>query len=702
MKCKFIKKFTTMIAMAFMLMIPVVVNAAPVVNYTLVYDGKTHAYSAEEVYISVNGKDINTGDMPPVVINNRTLVPARAVFEAMGAEVMWNGTTSEVFVSKGNDVVTIKVGSNTGNKNGQNFTMDVPPMIINDRTVIPIRAVSEALNCNVEWNGETRYVVINEENKTSNSTDTSTSQPESNDSNSTTNVNPTGGSVTVSSISMPASGGAENYTINATGQISKYTTELISGNRLIVDIYDATMGISNDDITVTNSSFVSGIRSAQNQVTPQKITRVVFDLKTSNCDYSVGYTGDKKGVVVSFSQNEITGINLSSDGKTDTVTVTGKYTPVGSITKLTNPDRIVIDFANSISKLPESVATSGMNVITAARTGQYTANTTRVTLEVASGAEVSTSTSGNSFKVVVSKGTLENVSYNASTRTITLKKVQGMNINSIVHNDDYLNLKYTMTLPGNFTSSYGYGTYNVNDSYLTNFVIGTNSAGNTTITFNEKQITAYTITEDAANYYIKVQNPKEKYNCVVMLDAGHGGSDPGTNGNGFIEKNLNLEVLLKTYNLFENDGKDDIKVYVTRLSDVYPENADRARIANESADMFISIHMNSAAPNAVPNGTEVLYKTHSNEVSGKLTSEILAQTLQNNIINSIGTNNRGLKYRTDLLVLNSTTVPAVIIEAGFLSNLGDAQKVSDSATQQKIAQAIYNSVYNIYNSYKIR
>ena len=61
-----------------------------------------------------------------------------------------------------------------------------------------------------------------------------------------------------------------------------------------------------------------------------------------------------------------------------------------------------------------------------------------------------------------------------------------------------------------------------------------------------------------------------------------------------------------------------------------------------------------------------------------------------------------MKYRPDLLVLNSPTVPAVIIEAGFLSNLGDAQKVIDSATQQKIAQAIYNSVYNIYNSYKIR
>ena len=691
MKCKFLKKFAA-ITLAFTMLMPTVASAAPIVNYTLVYDGASHAYSAEEVYISVNGKDVDSGDMPPVVLNNRTLVPARAVFEAMGAEVMWNGTTSEVFISKGRDVVVIQVGNNKGTKNGETFTMDVPPMIINDRTVIPVRAVSEALNCDVQWNGDTRYVIINEDGKSGNTeTPETPSTPETpvtpetpqtpttpTDGEIKTYTNPSGGSVNVNSVSLPASGAAESYTINTSGQISKYTTQLVSGNRLVVDIYDATLAMSNNEISVANSSNITGIRSGQNQVTPQKITRLVFDLKSADSDYGVSFTSDKKGIIVSFAKNDITSINMTSNGKVDTVTVTGKYATSGNVFKLTNPDRVVIDFPNSNSNLPENPSVSGLNVITAIRTGQFDENTTRVTLEVPSSAEVNTYSSGNSFKIDVSKGTLDNISYNSSTRTITMKKIQPININSIAHNDNYINLKYTMTLPGNY------------------------SAGNTTITFNEKQITAYTITEDATNVYIKVQNPKEKYDCVVMLDAGHGYQDPGTSGNGFNEKDLNLQVLLKTYALFENDGKDDVKVYATRLDDSYPQNATRAQKANESADMFISIHMNSVSPNAIPNGTELLYKTHSTDVAGKLTSQILAQTLQNSIVGALGTTDRGLKHRTDLLVLNSTKVPAVIVEAVFLSNLGDAQKISNSANQQKVAQAIYDSVYYMKNNYKIR
>ena len=332
MKCKFLKKFAA-ITLAFTMLMPTVASAAPIVNYTLVYDGASHAYSAEEVYISVNGKDVDSGDMPPVVLNNRTLVPARAV--------------------------------------------------------------SEALNCDVQWNGDTRYVIINEDGKSGNTeTPETPSTPEApvtpetpqtpttpTDGEIKTYTNPSGGSVNVNSVSLPASGAAESYTINTSGQISKYTTQLVSGNRLVVDIYDATLAMSNNEISVANSSNITGIRSGQNQVTPQKITRVVFDLKSADSDYGVSFTSDKKGIIVSFAKNDITSINMTSNGKVDTVTVTGKYATSGNVFKLTNPDRVVIDFPNSNSNLPENPSVSGLNVITAIRTGQFDENTTRVTLE---------------------------------------------------------------------------------------------------------------------------------------------------------------------------------------------------------------------------------------------------------------------------------------------------------------------------------
>ena len=114
------------------------------VNMNLYYDGKMHHYQAAEVNIEINGETMKIEDMPPVILEDRTLVPARAVFETMGAEVAWNADTKEVYIKKQSDVVILKIDDEIGIKNGIAFSMDVPAKIVNDRTMIPVRAVSEA------------------------------------------------------------------------------------------------------------------------------------------------------------------------------------------------------------------------------------------------------------------------------------------------------------------------------------------------------------------------------------------------------------------------------------------------------------------------------------------------------------------------------------------------------------------------------
>ena len=173
---------------------------------------------------------------------------------------------------------------------------------------------------------------------------------------------------------------------------------------------------------------------------------------------------------------------------------------------------------------------------------------------------------------------------------------------------------------------------------------------------------------------------------MVLLDAGHGGKDPGTSGNGLVEKNLTLTILQKVNRELQGSG---IQVYLTRDSDTYPENNTRAKTANEIAHMMVSIHMN-AAQTPLPNGTEPLYQVHAGD--GRLTSKRLAEILLNHIIAATGNNNRGIKLRDDLLILNGTTVPAVIVETVFLSNAGDALKISDTAYQDKVAKAIADGI----------
>jgi len=119
------------------------------------------AVFAEEAAITVtlNGVAIEF-DQPPIIEDGRTLVPMRKIFEAMGAAVDWNGETQTVTGTKGDIVVTMQIGNNVITKNGQGITLDVPPQLVNSRTLVPVRAVAESFNAKVDWNGETQTVII--------------------------------------------------------------------------------------------------------------------------------------------------------------------------------------------------------------------------------------------------------------------------------------------------------------------------------------------------------------------------------------------------------------------------------------------------------------------------------------------------------------------------------------------------------------
>jgi len=99
-------------------------------------------------------------EVPPVAEQGRTLVPLRAIFEALGADVQWDGATRTVAATKAQTTVRLTVGVRTAYKDGTPIALDVPAKIINGRTLVPLRFVSEALGCKVDWNGDTRTVTI--------------------------------------------------------------------------------------------------------------------------------------------------------------------------------------------------------------------------------------------------------------------------------------------------------------------------------------------------------------------------------------------------------------------------------------------------------------------------------------------------------------------------------------------------------------
>lgn len=111
------------------------------------------------ITVQIDGNYVDF-DQSPVIIDGRTLVPLRAIFEVLGATVEWNGDTKTVTSKKGSTSISLSIDSNTMYKNGKAVTLDVPSQLINDSTLVPVRAIAEAFNCNVNWNNDTKTVTI--------------------------------------------------------------------------------------------------------------------------------------------------------------------------------------------------------------------------------------------------------------------------------------------------------------------------------------------------------------------------------------------------------------------------------------------------------------------------------------------------------------------------------------------------------------
>ncbi len=121
-------------------------------------------YAQNDISVMVDNEEV-TFDQPPVILNDRTLVPIRAVFEKAGATVEWNGDTHTAIITGKGHIVQIGLGNSYMFKDGKSIPLDVPATVINDRTLIPVRAISEAMDFGVTWNGYKRTVLIATNNK---------------------------------------------------------------------------------------------------------------------------------------------------------------------------------------------------------------------------------------------------------------------------------------------------------------------------------------------------------------------------------------------------------------------------------------------------------------------------------------------------------------------------------------------------------
>lgn len=677
------------------------------VNMNLFYNGKNHAYSASEIAIKIDGKTMVPKDMPAVSIDGRTMLPMRQIAQELGCEVIWNEAAQQVYVVNKEYALVFTINKTVGQQNGKDFTMDVPPMIVNDRTMLPVRALAKALNLDITWDDPSRTVLIQTEKATTPPPVKPVDPPVKPVDPPVKPVDPPvkpvdppvvtppAAKVTLNKVGVPAGKTADQvFTIQASGEIPRWEEVKVAKDKIVLDIYGAKSALS-ATIAATNSSIVSAVRTAEHTAadgTPY--TRVVFDL-AANKNYEVTESKDGTKLQVTFDKVTVKDVSANHSNKKDVITIKGDGALGANVFTLSNPNRVVVDIPNVESGVDEKINVGNLQYVFNGRAGMFTETTLRLVFEVDEMTDYSYSETDNSGTLTISSNAMEHMVYSSSKGLLSMDKEKAFKTGDVKLNDHYLDGYFDVVLPGDFSDIYGEGTYDINDTVLKSIRVFT-SGGKTTLRFNQNRISCYSIKEEGGKYVISIKNPRDVYDKVLLMDAGHGGKDPGSSANGIVEKQMNLTIMQKVVNQLQGSG---IKVYVTRNSDVYPANGDRAKTANDIADAMVSIHMNSAA--AMANGTEVLFANHSNDATAKLTSKKFAEIVQRSIVAATGNTDRGLKDRSDILILNSTKVPAILIETVFISNPGDAMKINTPAYQDKMAGAIANAIRDAFFTYNL-
>ncbi|MCQ6559784.1 N-acetylmuramoyl-L-alanine amidase family protein [Paenibacillus mendelii] len=168
----------------------------------------------------------------------------------------------------------------------------------------------------------------------------------------------------------------------------------------------------------------------------------------------------------------------------------------------------------------------------------------------------------------------------------------------------------------------------------------------------------------------------------IVIDAGHGGNDPGAGGvSGKEEKEYTLALSREVYELLKLEPM--FEPYMTRDDDSFVELDDRAKFANErEADAFISIHGNTYTDSSI-SGTETYYFSDN--------SRLLASTIHQELVEATGFNDRGVKHEA-WRVLTQSEKPAILMEVGFLTNKEEEKKMLDPAARSRVAHAIVDGL----------
>ncbi len=263
----------------------------------------------------------------------------------------------------------------------------------------------------------------------------------------------------------------------------------------------------------------------------------------------------------------------------------------------------------------------------------------------------------------------------------------GVDFGQCIINNDYVNKIITVDIPG------------AGEAYLAEYpMLGeTDHIKKLDFDYQEGSITAVfqmdSVYEPVVEYderfiYLDFADPHDIYDYIVVVDAGHGGDQPGAVRENVYEKNITLPMVQKIKEKFDADTEHNIGVYYTRLTDINIPFADRIGLANDlNANFFISVHINALPNDTTTEGCGVMF--NEKNPGGKLGSKKLSEILLKSCVKNMECESKNFFNGSTIYILHHAEVPASLIEVGFISNPKERKKMLTDEYQYKLAQGVY-------------
>ncbi len=621
----------------------------------LKYDGKWHTYKDVQPKLYVDGKKTACKDVPIVKLNKNLMAPIDKLTKAMGASytiksgvitISWGtenlGTTNTLQMSQGKKNATLN-----GKKS---YTMKTHPRVVKNKStkkkimMVPVAFVAKKMGYSYSYSASSKKIKIH----------------------------------TLVYMQKEVSIDESVYRIPKKTEPENTPTPTDAPNSEDSGIVPGTAGgkaaVSD---TASGDSDITGSEAGSSTEGNEKN-------QTDTGQTDAGYMYIQSVYKWSATYNKNKGYEYFKIYSTDVAATAAATVNVDAATR-----KVTILFPSTYNGFGDvSGSIKRSNHIAAYSAKQLEDGTTQITVTYRENSQAYVSTAGK----------VTTINFLPLKYSLFIPKAEDMVFSEIKDNDEYHKKRFTITIKGDYTAFFKKNPIRILSKNIKSAKVSLNSAGNTKIIVKTTKIQGYKLYDQGDTIVADVNNPSKIYDKIVVLDPGHGGKDPGAKSRGTNEKDLNFKILYTYGRTYFKDS--DIKIYYTRVKDSYVPLYDLAAFSKKvEADMYVSLHMNSANSSAAK-GTEVYYsKINKNKWSSGLTSRVMAKKFLKNVRSAMGTVNRGVRT-ANFVVVKANTVPAVLIELGFISSKSDYKKLTNTAYQKKAANAIAKSIKQLFKKYK--